>query len=64
MNLGKIGFGTYKLVDEEQTINAINFALENDYKLIDTASYYKNEHIIGKAIKNFNKNMAERLILR
>lgn len=56
MNLGKIGFGTYKLVDEEQTVKAIHFALENGYKLIDTASYYNNEHIIGKAIKDLNRD--------
>ncbi|MBU0278087.1 MULTISPECIES: aldo/keto reductase [unclassified Gemella] len=56
MNLGQIGFGTYKITDEEKGIEVIQFALKNGYKIIDTASFYGNEEIIGKATENFNKN--------
>ncbi len=55
MDLGKIGFGTYTLTDINAAELAINTALLNGYKLIDTASYYNNEDIIGKITKNINK---------
>lgn len=43
------GLGTYKLLGEECT-KAIEFALENEITLIDTASFYGNEAEIGKAV--------------
>lgn len=49
-----IGFGTYKISDEKQVYESINHALENGYKMIDTAYFYKNEHFIGEALKNSN----------
>lgn len=46
-----IGFGTY-LADEGNCVfNAVTCALNEGYRLIDTASFYKNESGIGKAIK-------------
>ncbi|MBF0709626.1 MULTISPECIES: aldo/keto reductase [unclassified Gemella] len=56
MNLGKIGFGTYGLKDADTTREAIQFALENGYTHIDTATIYKNEEFVGQAIKDFNPN--------
>lgn len=47
-----IGFGTYKLGNEEESIASIKKALELGYRHIDTASFYGNEEFIGKAIKN------------
>lgn len=45
-----IGFGTYKLTGEEGT-NAVVSALENGYRLIDTALNYENEAAVGEAIR-------------
>lgn len=49
-----IGFGSYKLGNEEEVIDSIQTALELGYRHIDTASFYGNEEFIGKAIKNSN----------
>jgi diketogulonate reductase-like aldo/keto reductase len=40
-----INFGTYRLLDN--TYKALEYAFDNNYTSIDTASLYKNEHIIG-----------------
>lgn len=45
------GLGTYKLLGDECT-KAVEFALENEITLIDTASFYGNETEIGKALAN------------
>ena len=45
------GFGTYKLTGSEGQ-KAMEFALQNGYRLIDTASIYQNEIEVGNAIKN------------
>ncbi|MBW3059111.1 aldo/keto reductase [Spiroplasma poulsonii] len=47
-----IGLGTYKLTDETETYQTVLTALQNGYRHIDTAQYYGNETIIGKAIKD------------
>lgn len=47
-----IGFGTYKLTDEEELKGLLRKGLELGYcKHIDTARYYNNEIALGKAIK-------------
>lgn len=46
-----IGLGTWDLYGN-QCYNAIKWALEAGFKLIDTATYYKNEREIGQAIKD------------
>lgn len=57
LNNGKyipsIGFGT-SLVTGDECINIIKKAIEVGYRHIDTASAYKNEIEIGKAIKQSN----------
>ncbi|AHW59764.1 oxidoreductase [Draconibacterium orientale] len=45
-----IGFGTYKSTEQE-AIDAVQFALQNGYRLIDTAAFYFNEEAVGKGIK-------------
>lgn len=47
-----IGFGTYKSTLECGTEN-IKTALETGYRYFDTASFYKNEEMIAKAIEEF-----------
>lgn len=46
-----LGLGVYKLTNEYEAERAIASALESGYRLIDTASVYKNEENVGKAIK-------------
>ncbi|MFW2376595.1 MAG: aldo/keto reductase [Cellulophaga baltica] len=45
-----VGFGTYKATEQEG-IEAVKFALENGYRLLDTAAKYNNEEAVGKGIK-------------
>ena len=47
-----IGFGTYELSGDD-CYRAVKHALEFGYRHIDTASIYKNETIIAKAVKDF-----------
>jgi len=47
-----IGLGVYKSQEGEEVENAVTWALEAGYRLIDTASKYGNEVGVGKAIKN------------
>lgn len=45
-----IGFGVYQVSDEE-TEKAVLSALEQGYRLLDTAAIYGNEAGVGRAIK-------------
>ena len=47
----KIGFGTYKL-NGSDGVFAIDEALKNGYRLLDSAVNYENEGCVGRAIKN------------
>ena len=44
-----VGFGTYKSTKQEGT-NSVKEALQNGYRLIDTAARYHNEEAVGKGI--------------
>ena len=46
-----LGFGTYKLQNEEESVSAVKWALEAGYRLIDTAKIYKNEEGVGRGIR-------------
>ncbi|NMA95454.1 MAG: aldo/keto reductase [Clostridiales bacterium] len=46
------GLGVWKVRDESELNNAIKWAIEAGYRLIDTASAYGNEAGVGKAIKD------------
>ena len=46
-----IGFGTFKVEDGQQTIDAVKCALSMGYRHIDTAAVYQNEEGVGQAIK-------------
>lgn len=58
LNNGKIipsiGFGTWKLKNNEETIEIIKEAIKYGYRHIDTAFAYGNEETIGKGIKESN----------
>ncbi len=47
----RIGLGTYRITDSEAR-KATEWALEAGYRHIDTASVYKNEEGVGRAISN------------
>lgn len=45
-----LGLGLYKITDDAETETAITAAVQNGYRLFDTASAYKNEEFIGHAL--------------
>ena len=47
-----IGYGTLvDNLDDSSAISNILFAIENGYRFFDTAWVYKNENVVGKAVK-------------
>lgn len=53
-----VGLGTYNLFDDE-CINSVRTALQNGYRLIDTAFMYHNEERVGEAIRTSGVNREE-----
>lgn len=47
-----IGFGTWKILEQNVADIAVETAVNSGYRLFDTAKAYENEKIIGKAIRN------------
>lgn len=47
-----LGLGTYQSDNDGEVVAAVEIALKNGYRHIDTASVYKNEQGVGKGIKN------------
>ena len=45
-----LGFGTYKMEDDEIVLNSVREAIKAGYRHIDTASFYKNEENVGNGI--------------
>ncbi|MBC5626331.1 aldo/keto reductase [Clostridium sp. NSJ-49] len=50
VDVPSIGFGTYKLGEEQEVIDKVKLALNLGYRQIDTASFYGNEEGVGKGI--------------
>ena len=46
-----LGFGTLRSKDDEETVNAIRWAIEAGYRHIDTAGAYGNEKSVGLGIR-------------
>ncbi|XP_054851155.1 glyoxal reductase-like [Eublepharis macularius] len=46
-----LGLGTYRLKDREMVRLSLNAALENGYRLVDTAAVYGNEAAIASALR-------------
>jgi diketogulonate reductase-like aldo/keto reductase len=46
-----LGFGVFKISDGQEVEQAVRYALEIGYRSIDTASVYRNERGVGKAIR-------------
>ena len=45
-----LGLGLYKMTDDAEAETAITAAVQNGYRLFDTASAYKNEEFVGHAL--------------
>ena len=45
-----LGLGLYKTTDAVEAEDAIAAAVQNGYRLLDTASAYKNEEFVGRGI--------------
>ena len=50
VDIPSIGFGTYKLGEEQEVRDKVKLALKLGYRQIDTASFYGNEEGVGKGI--------------
>eukprot|EP00924_Labyrinthula_sp_SR-Ha-C_P010326 snap_masked-scaffold_23-processed-gene-3.13-mRNA-1 protein AED:0.05 eAED:0.09 QI:0/-1/0/1/-1/1/1/0/327 len=48
INIPSIGIGTFQIKSYEEISHCLQTSLENNISLVDTASGYKNEHLIGK----------------
>lgn len=46
-----IGYGVFRMTNEEECEEAVLQALKTGYRLIDTAAAYENEQAVGRAIK-------------
>jgi methylglyoxal/glyoxal reductase len=51
LKLPVLGFGTYRLSEGPQAVQAACEALKLGYRHLDTASFYGNEHSIGQAVR-------------
>ena len=51
INMPRLGLGVYKATSDGEVQNAIKDAVSIGYRLIDTASFYKNEEGVGEGIR-------------
>ncbi len=51
-NMPLLGLGVFQSKDGQEVIDAIGWALEAGYRLIDTAAAYGNEEGVGTAVRN------------
>jgi len=47
-----LGFGTLRSKDNEETVNAVRWAIQAGYRHIDTAAGYGNEKSVGQGIRD------------
>ncbi|MDO4455330.1 MAG: aldo/keto reductase [Ligilactobacillus agilis] len=47
----QVGFGLYKITEEQAAINAIKWAYAAGYRLFDTAQMYENEAFVGEGLR-------------
>ena len=46
-----LGYGTWQTPDDEAGVEAITYAIQDGYRLIDTAACYQNEKSVGQAVR-------------
>ena len=51
MQMPILGFGTYLITDAGECTRSVAAAVENGYRLLDTAQIYGNEAAVGEAIR-------------
>lgn len=51
VKIPKIGFGTHRMYSKEEIKESLRAAIDNGYRLIDTAYCYWNETLIGESLK-------------
>lgn len=54
VKMPRIGLGVWQIENDNEIANAVNWALEAGYRMIDTAARYGNEEGVGHAIRNSN----------
>lgn len=47
----QLGFGVFQVPDHDRAVHAVEAAISNGYRLIDTAEAYNNQDAVGEAIK-------------
>lgn len=57
-----LGFGVFQVPDLAECEQAVVDALENGYRMIDTAASYRNEEAVGNAIKKSGVNRKDLFI--
>lgn len=54
-----VGFGTWKMVEGKDTVDAVLAAIDCGYRHIDTAYAYRNEESVGKAVRECGLKRSE-----
>ena len=57
-----VGFGTWKLPNDQRTVDIVKTAIDCGYRHIDTAYAYQNELSIGKAVRECGLKRSELFI--
>lgn len=52
----QLGFGVFQIPNHDEAVKAVESAISNGYRLIDTAEAYNNQTAVGEAIKNSDVN--------
>lgn len=52
----QLGFGVFQIPNHDDAVKAVESAIRNGYRLIDTAEAYNNQTAVGEAIKNSDVN--------
>ena len=52
VHMPQLGLGVYKMTNRDETLQAIETALNVGYRAIDTAALYYNEEEVGEAVRN------------
>lgn len=51
VKMPQVGLGVYKMTNPTETLQAIEEALVDGYRAIDTAAFYNNEALVGEAVR-------------
>ncbi|MDO5575377.1 MAG: aldo/keto reductase [bacterium] len=57
-----LGFGTFQIPNSKDCEDCVEYAIECGYRLIDTASLYKNETSIGNAVQHARINREDMVL--